>query len=100
MITALTEIVRVSTHQHWVVSAILSGVQSVGHQSLQQGHPQAERLRKLGLHNWTQLPGVSGQNYLKDGESNKKYDSLPDQEATERMVSYGQWVAFFTVAPL
>lgn len=72
MIMALTGSVHASTHQHWVVSAILSGVQRVGHQSLQQGHPQAERLRKLGLHNWTQLPGVSGQNYLKGWREQQK----------------------------
>lgn len=46
----------------------MSGVQWIGHQPLQQRHTQAKGSGQLGLHNWTQLAGVSSQHYLRRQE--------------------------------
>lgn len=47
------------TDQLWVVSPVVFGVQRVGHQSLQQRHPQSEVNSLLRLHYRAQLTGVS-----------------------------------------
>lgn len=53
-----------STNQLRIVSPLLSGVQWVGHQPLQQRHPQAKGRGQLELHYRTQLTRVTGQHYL------------------------------------
>lgn len=47
------------TNQLRVVAPVLSGVQRVGHQPLQQRHPEAKREGQLRLHQRAQLTGVS-----------------------------------------
>lgn len=48
------------TNQLRIVSPVLSGVQWVGHQPLQQRNPQPKGSSQLGLNHWAQLTGVSG----------------------------------------
>lgn len=52
------------TNQLRVVSPVLSGVQRVGHEPLQQRHAKAKSSSQLGLHYWTQLTGISSQHHL------------------------------------
>lgn len=61
-----------STNQLRIVSPLLSGVQCVGHQPLQQRHPQTKSRGQLGLHYWTQLTRVTSQHYLSRREQKKK----------------------------
>lgn len=48
------------TNQFRIVSPVMSGVQWVGHQPLQQRNPQPKGSSQLGLNHWAQLTGVSG----------------------------------------
>lgn len=72
-----------STNQLRVVSPVVSGVQWVGHQPLQQRHPQAKGSGQLGLYYWTQLTGVSSQHYL----SRREIKSFLNNKAQAHVIS-------------